>query len=332
MINSHPKEASDTPTTRVIFGGRNLKCLAPVSYSGRWLTLTCWGALEKCQWLLFRKTIFKGITNTDVHLQLSFLGKMEMEWTWEIAGRRFMVFAISRKHRNEVGEFRRERKHLFWHHINESQREWEWFCQKYSESVRNLGLHCFSWKTRRHQNKIHTRVCAKRKKMVFFGRIFDTLTPLASQFCQSRPWSTMPRRVIWMQNKNLSIPPYVWHLKAIFIWTLNLLNLQLQIPRYALYLISAIKKWKSSKKSFPPQLISRSFFLLENKINKTIHFSQYQRENDTRQNVIAKESLDNGVDRWDWFLHVYIYIYVYQYIIPVKVFITLYMLFWDFFG
>lgn len=110
MINSHPKEASDTPTTRVIFGGRNLKCLAPVSYSGRWLTLTCWGALEKCQWLLFRKTIFKGITNTDVHLQLSFLGKMEMEWTWEIAGRRFMVFAISRKHRNEVGGIQKRAK------------------------------------------------------------------------------------------------------------------------------------------------------------------------------------------------------------------------------
>lgn len=41
------------------------------------------------------------------------------------------------------GEFRGERKHLFWHHINESQREWVRFCQKYSESVRNLGLHCF---------------------------------------------------------------------------------------------------------------------------------------------------------------------------------------------
>lgn len=68
------------------------------------------GALEKCQWLLFRKTIFKGIANTDVHLQLSFLGKMEMEWTWEIPGRRFMVFAISRKHRNEVGGIQKRAK------------------------------------------------------------------------------------------------------------------------------------------------------------------------------------------------------------------------------
>lgn len=41
------------------------------------------------------------------------------------------------------GEFRGEWKHLFWHHINESQREWVQFLQKYSESVRNLGLHCF---------------------------------------------------------------------------------------------------------------------------------------------------------------------------------------------
>lgn len=139
------------------------------------------------------------------------------------------------------GEFSGERKHLFWHHINESQREWVRFCQKYSESVRNLGLHCFLGRLGVIRRK-YTHVFVLNVKNGIFGWIFDTLTPLASQFCQSRPWSTMPRRVIWMQNKNLSIPPYVWHLKAIFIWTLNLLNLQLQILRYALYLISAIKK------------------------------------------------------------------------------------------
>lgn len=199
-----------------------------------------------------------------------------------------MVFAISRKHRNEAGGIQRRAKAFV---LTPYQWKSTWMSTVLSEIFRKCKKSwsaLFSGKTRRHQNKIHTRVCAKRKKWYFFGWIFDTLTPLASQFCQSRPWSTMPRRVIWMQNKNLSIPPYVWHLKAIFIWTLNLLNLQLQILRYALYLISAIKKWKSSRKSFPPQLISRSFFLLENKINKTIHFSQNQRENDTRQNVTAK--------------------------------------------
>lgn len=160
--------------------------------------------------------------------------------------------------------------------------------------------------------------------MVFFGWIFDTLTPLASQFCQSRPWSTMPRRVIWMQNKNLSIPPYVWHLKAIFIWTLNLLNLQLQILRYALYLISAIKKVEIFEEIVSTTVdLKKFFFLLENKINKTIHFSQNQRENDTRQNVTAKESFDNGVDGWNWFLHVYKNISIF---IPVKIHV------WDFLG
>lgn len=176
-----------------------------------------------------------------------------------------MVFAISRKHRNEAGGIQRRAKAFV---LTPYQWKSTWMSTVLSEIFRKCKkswFALFSGKTRRHQNKIHTRVCAKRKKWYFFGWIFDTLTPLASQFCQSRPWSTMPRRVIWMQNKNLSIPPYVWHLKAIFIWTLNLLNLQLQILRYALYLISAIKKWKSSRKSFPPQLISRSFFFFTGK-------------------------------------------------------------------
>lgn len=153
-----------------------------------------------------------------------------------------MVFAISRKHRNEAGGIQRRAKAFV---LTPYQWKSTWMSTVLSEIFRKCKKSwsaLFSGKTRRHQNKIHTRVCAKRKKWYFFGWIFDTLTPLASQFCQSRPWSTMPRRVIWMQNKNLSIPPYVWHLKAIFIWTLNLLNLQLQILRYALYLISAIKK------------------------------------------------------------------------------------------
>lgn len=155
--------------------------------------------------------------------------------------------------------------------------------------------------------------------MVFFGWIFDTLTPLASQFCQSRPWSTMPRRVIWMQNKNLSIPPYVWHLKAIFIWTLNLLNLQLQILRYALYLISAIKKVEIFEEIVSTTVDLKKFFLLENKINKTIHFSQNQRENDTQPKSHSTMASIGGTD-------FYMYIRIYQYIIPLKIHV------WDFLG
>lgn len=68
--------------------------------------------------------------------------------------------------------------------------------------------------------------------------------------------------------------------------------------------IRSVSHFRNKKVEIFEEIVSttvdlKKFFLLENKINKTIHFSQNQRENDTRQNVTAKESFDNGVDRWN---------------------------------
>ena len=104
------------------------------------------------------------------------------------------------------------------------------------------SFHCVFWGEGLASPKQCTHVQILHVEIRFFALIFDSLAPLSWHFCQIQPWSAMPPRVIWMQNKNLSIPPFAWHLKAIFIWTLNLLNLQLQILRYAPYRTSAIKK------------------------------------------------------------------------------------------
>lgn len=122
------------------------------------------------------------------------------------------------------------------------------------------SFHCVFWGEGLASPKQCTHVQILHVEIRFFALIFDSLAPLSWHFCQIQPWSAMPPRVIWMQNKNLPIPPFAWHLKAIFIWTLNLLNLQLQILRYAPYRTSAIKKTPELlEESFPSQLFTRFF-------------------------------------------------------------------------
>lgn len=79
-----------------------------------------------------------------------------------------MVFAISRKHRNVAGGIQRRAKAFV---LTPYQWKSTWMSTVLSEIFRKCKKSwsaLFSGKTRRHQNKIHARVCAKRKKWYFW--------------------------------------------------------------------------------------------------------------------------------------------------------------------
>lgn len=157
------------------------------------------------------------------------------------------------------------------------------------------SFHCVFWGEGLASPKQCTHVQILHVEIRFFALIFDSLAPLSWHFCQIQPWSAMPPRVIWMQNKNLPIPPFAWHLKAIFIWTLNLLNLQLQILRYAPYRTSAIKKTPRTLGGIVSITVVHKIFYRKMKINETTHSHPRREENDAYIHARSPVSIWDGM-------------------------------------
>lgn len=186
------------------------------------------------------------------------------------------------------GEFRGERKHLFWHHINESQREWVQFCQKYSESVRNLGLHCFLGRLGVIRTKYTHVFVLNVKNGIFWLNLWYPNTSCIAILSKSALKHHASK-----SHLNAKQKPFY---SSLCLTLESYFYLDIKSVKFAAAdsPIRSVSHFRNKKVEIFEEIVSTTvdlkkfFFLLENKINKTIHFSQNQRENDTRQNVTAK--------------------------------------------
>lgn len=186
------------------------------------------------------------------------------------------------------GEFRGERKHLFWHHINESQREWVRFCQKYSESVRNLGLHCFLGRLGVIRRKYTHVFVLNVKNCIFWLNLWYPNTSCIAILSKS----ALKHHAL-KSHLNAKQKPFY---SSLCLTLESYFYLDIKSVKFAAAdsPIRSVSHFRNKKVEIFEEIVSTTvdlkkfFFLLENKINKTIHFSQNQRENDTRQNVTAK--------------------------------------------
>lgn len=186
------------------------------------------------------------------------------------------------------GEFRGEWKHLFWHHINESQREWVQFCQKYSESVRNLGLHCFLGRLGVIRAKYTHVFVLNVKNGIFWLNLWYPNTSCIAILSKSALKHHASK-----SHLNAKQKPFY---SSLCLTLESYFYLDIKSVKFAAAdsPIRSVSHFRNKKVEIFEEIVSTTvdlkkfFFLLENKINKTIHFSQNQRENDTRQNVTAK--------------------------------------------
>lgn len=185
------------------------------------------------------------------------------------------------------GEFRGERKHLFWHHINESQREWVQFCQKYSESVRNLGLHYFLGRLGVIRRKYTHVFVLNVKNGIFWLNLWYPNTSCIAILSKSALKHHASK-----SHLNAKQKPFY---SSLCLTLESYFYLDIKSVKFAAAdsPIRSVSHFRNKKVEIFEEIVSttvdlKKFFLLENKINKTIHFSQNQRENDTRQNVTAK--------------------------------------------
>lgn len=160
--------------------------------------------------------------------------------------------------------------------------------EKYSESVRNLGLHCFLGRLGVIRRKYTHVFVLNVKNGIFWLNLWYPNTSCIAILSKSALKHHASK-----SHLNAKQKPFY---SSLCLTLESYFYLDIKSVKFAAAdsPIRSVSHFRNKKVEIFEEIVSTTvdlkkfFFLLENKINKTIHFSQNQRENDTRQNVTAK--------------------------------------------